>query len=74
MMALNACQLLPDGLHAAGSTAAQMLLAIGLAALGINTRLADMLQAGWRVWVLAALLWGYLLLAGFGLVTLADGS
>ncbi|MCQ9376711.1 YeiH family protein [Methyloversatilis sp. XJ19-49] len=69
-MALNASGLLPVWLHALGAEAAQALLAVGLAALGANTRLADMALAGWRVWALAALLWIWLLLAGFGLVSL----
>jgi uncharacterized integral membrane protein (TIGR00698 family) len=74
MMALNASGLLPAWLHALGAEAAQALLAVGLAALGANTRMADMAQAGWRVWVLAALLWIWLLVAGLGLVRLGAPS
>lgn len=70
MIALNAAQLLPGWLQSFGGELAQALLAAGLAALGANTRLADMAGAGWRVWALATLLWIYLLLAGFALVSL----
>ncbi|AOF82601.1 hypothetical protein BSY238_3449 [Methyloversatilis sp. RAC08] len=73
-IALNASGLLPVWLHALGAEAAQALLAVGLGALGANTRLADIGQAGWRVWALAALLWIWLLLAGFGLVSLGAPS
>lgn len=68
MIALNASGVLPGWLHAAGAGAAQFLLATGLAALGANTRLADMRSAGVRVWVLATVLWLHLVVTGFVLV------
>ncbi|WP_374335595.1 YeiH family protein [Methyloversatilis sp.] len=74
VVALNASGLLPGEVHTAGATVAQALLATGLAALGANTRLADMARAGWRVWVLASLLWFWLLFAGFCLVSLGAAS
>jgi uncharacterized integral membrane protein (TIGR00698 family) len=59
---------LPAGLHSAGVHLGQGLLAVGMAALGATTRLGDVRQAGWRVWLLAGLLWLYLLGCGLGLV------
>jgi uncharacterized integral membrane protein (TIGR00698 family) len=67
---LNGSGLLPHVVHAAGAELAQLLLAIGLAALGMTTRLADVRAAGGKVWLLATLLWAYLLIAGLGLVNI----
>jgi uncharacterized integral membrane protein (TIGR00698 family) len=53
MMLLNGSGLLPPAVQQAGVMAAQLLLAIGLAALGMQTRLSDMGGAGVRVWLLA---------------------
>lgn len=69
-IALNASGLLPAALLSAGGELAQVLLAVGLAALGAATRLADVRAAGTRVWLLAAVLWGYLLVAGFSMVSM----
>ncbi|QID19311.1 putative sulfate exporter family transporter [Nitrogeniibacter mangrovi] len=69
-IALNGSGLLPPTLQAAGAGLAQLLLAVGLAALGAATRLVDIRAAGARVWWLAASLWAYLLIAGLGIVTL----
>ncbi|MBT0962217.1 YeiH family protein [Denitromonas iodatirespirans] len=66
-IALNAGGVLPPTVQAAGAGLAQCLLAAGLAALGAATRLVDVRAAGARVWLLAALLWAYLLVAGLGI-------
>lgn len=52
----------PHALKAAGTDAAQFLLALGLAALGIATRWQDMRRAPLRLWLLATLLWAHLLI------------
>lgn len=69
-IALNASGVLPAAVQQAGAGLAQLLLAAGLAALGAATRFADVRAAGGRVWLLAALLWAYLLFAGLGMVYL----
>lgn len=69
-IALNAAGVLPPVVQAAGGELAQLLLAAGLAALGAATRFTDVRAAGGRVWLLAAVLWAYLLLAGLGMVNL----
>jgi len=68
-IALNAAGLLPVAVQSAGAALAQLLLAVGLAALGAATRFSDVRAAGGRVWLLAALLWAYLLVAGLGMVS-----
>lgn len=68
-IALNASGWLPAAVLAAGAELAQVLLAVGLAALGAATRFTDVRAAGARVWLLAALLWAYLLLAGLWMVS-----
>lgn len=67
-IALNASGVLPPAVHQAGAFAAQALLAIGLAALGANTRFGDVRRAGARVWLLAAVLWVHLLLGSLLLI------
>ena len=68
VLVLNLTGLVPEALRQSGALLADALLASGLAALGILTRIADIRAAGTKVWVLALLLWSYLLVAGFGLV------
>jgi uncharacterized integral membrane protein (TIGR00698 family) len=67
-IAVNAAGILPPWLHQLGTVLAQTLLAVGLAALGAATRVSEIRQAGVRVWVLAAMLWAYMLVFGFALV------
>ncbi|NMG66943.1 putative sulfate exporter family transporter [Azoarcus indigens] len=62
---------LPQAVMNWGGVLAQLLLAVGLAGLGAATRLADIRQAGGRVWLLAALLWAWLLAAGLFMVVIA---
>jgi len=68
VLLLNLSGVVPESLRELGALVADMLLATGLAALGMLTRIADIRATGARVWVLALLLWSYLLVAGFGLV------
>lgn len=69
-VALSVSGVLPAELRTLGQTLGELLLAAGLAALGMNTRWADLRNASRQHWLLASVLWIYLLVASTCLVLL----
>ncbi len=70
VLALNLSGGVPESVRVTGAVLADFFLATGLVALGMVTHFADVRAAGARVWILALLLWAYLLVAGLVLVKL----
>ncbi|HEX5485359.1 MAG TPA: putative sulfate exporter family transporter [Limnobacter sp.] len=66
--ALKLMHVLPTPVVHVTSELCELLLAIGLCALGLNTRFSELRTVSVRAWGLAILLWGHLLLTGLLMV------
>jgi len=67
VIAINSSGWIPAVAHDALLQLDRLLLAAAMAALGLDTRFAALRSAGWRPLLLAALLFGWLLLGGGGI-------
>jgi uncharacterized integral membrane protein (TIGR00698 family) len=68
MIAANSLGLVPESAAHAGIAASGPLLAVGLAALGLETHAGGLLARGWRPLALAALAWAFVSVVSLGLV------